>query len=105
QKLPARGQVEEKLPNFDNGSRWAACCLYLQHLSAADNDLCALGRITVALASDQGETAHAGDTGQGLAAEAHGSDGGKVLGAPNFAGGMALQAEQRIVAAHAQPII
>src|SRR6266566_1097861 len=51
------------------------------------------------------ETAHAGDAGQGLAAETHRGDGGEVLGFLDFARGMPFQTEQRVVAAHAGAVV
>jgi hypothetical protein len=73
--------------------------------AAVDDDLRAFGRMAVAFARGQDEPADAGDAGQGLAAKTHGGNGREVLGALDFAGGVAFEAEQRVVAAHARPVV
>ena len=105
QEFPARRQIEEELAHLHRGARGAACRLDLQDLPAIDDDLRAFGRLAVALARGEGEAADAGDAGQGLAAKAHGRYGREVFGAPDLAGGMPLQAEQRVIAAHAEAVI
>src|SRR6185369_4078118 len=52
-----------------------------------------------------GKAADAGDAGQRLAAEPHGRDGGEVFGALDFAGGMAFEAKQGVVAAHTEAVV
>ncbi len=83
----------------------AAGGLDLGDFSAVDNDLRAFGGMAAAFAGGEGEPADAGDARQGLAAKTHGGDGGQILGALDFAGGMPFQAEQRIIAAHAAAVI
>ena len=51
------------------------------------------------------KAAYAGDAGQGFSAKAHGADRAEVLGAADLAGGMAFEAEQGVIAAHAETII
>ena len=53
----------------------------------------------------RGEAADAGDAGNGFAAKAHRRDGGEVLRALNLAGGVTFEAEQGVIAAHAEAVI
>ena len=43
--------------------------------------------------------------GNGFAAKTHRGDGRQIFGALNFAGGVAFEAEQRVVAAHAEAVV
>ena len=63
------------------------------------------GEVAVAFARGQGEPADAGDAGQRFAAKTHRGDGRQILGALDFAGGVAFEAEQRVVAAHAGAVV
>ena len=63
------------------------------------------GELPVAFARGQGEPADTGDAGQRLAAKTHRGDGRQILGALDFAGRVAFEAEQRIVAAHAGAVV
>ena len=63
------------------------------------------GELAFALARGQREAADAGDAGQRLAAKSHRGDGRQVLGALDFAGGVAFQRKQRVVAAHAGAVV
>ena len=53
----------------------------------------------------QGETADAGDAWKGFAAKTHRGNGTEVFGFGDFAGGVAFQAKQRVVAAHADAVV
>src|SRR5439155_21750888 len=105
QEFSAGRQVEEKLAHLDNGAGGAAGGLDLEDFSAADDDLGPFRGSALTFASDEGEAADAGDAGQGLAAEAHGLDGGEVFGALNFTGGVALQREQGVITAHPEAVV
>src|ERR1043166_3717921 len=105
QELSAGGQVKKKLAHLDGRARGAACRFDLKDFAAVDDDLGGLGGIAFALAGRESETTDAGDAGERLATKAHGGDGGEVFGALDFARGMTLEAEQRIVAAHARAIV
>ena len=63
------------------------------------------GESSVALARGEREPADAGDAGQRFAAKSHRRDGGQVFGFPDFAGGVPFEAEQGVVAAHAQAVV
>ena len=90
EKFPAGGQVEENLADLDGGSRGRRGGLHFDDLAAVDHDLGGLARGVFALAGGDDEPAHAGDAGQGLAAETHGGDGGEVFSASDFGGGVAF---------------
>ena len=105
EEFAAGGQVEKQLADFDGRAGGAAAGLDGDDFAAVDQDLGAVGGGAVALARGEGETADAGDAGEGLAAKAQGADGVQILGALNFAGGVAFQAEQGVVPAHAQAVI
>ncbi len=104
QKFSPRGQVEKQLPHFHASARRTARRLHGDDFSAVDDDLRGVG-VRVALAGGQGQAADAGDARQGLAAKAHRGDGAEVFGALNFAGGVAFQAEERVVAVHAGAVV
>ncbi len=95
QKFPSRGQIEKKLPLLDSRSWGGAGRLHLQNFATTDDDLGSFGRITVPLTGRQGKAAHAGD----------GGDGREIFRALKLAGGMAFQAEQAVIAAHARSIV
>ena len=105
EKFPAGGQVEEDLPHLDGGSGGRCCCFDFDDLAAVDHDLGGLAGSVFALAGGDDEPAHAGDAGQGFTPEAHGGDGGEVFGAGDLGGGVAFQAEQGVVAAHAPAVV
>ena len=92
-ELPARGQVEKKLPHFDIRAGRAARGFDFDNFSAVDHDLRALGRTAIALARGQREAADAGDAGQGFAAKTHRDNRRQILGLPNFARRVPFEAE------------
>src|SRR5205823_3488191 len=104
-ELAARRQIEKELPDFNRGSGPPAGGFDFENFFGGDHNLRTFGGFGFALAAGQGETADTGNTGQSFAAKAHGSDGGQILGALNFAGGMTLEAEESVIAAHADAII
>src|ERR1035437_10125144 len=105
QKLASRRQIEEELAHLNGCTGCAAGGLDLEYLSAADEHLRALQGIAVALTRGEGETADARNARQGFTAEAHSGDGREVFSPPDLARGMSLQAEQCVIAAHAESII
>ena len=104
-EFPAHGQIEEELAHLDARAARRTGGADFQNLAAVDDDLRGLGRLAVTLAGGEGEAAHAGDARQRLAAKAHRGDSEEVLGVPHLAGGVAFEAEQRVVAAHAKSIV
>ena len=105
QKLPACRQVEEQLSHLHARARRATGGFDLGYLPAVDDDLRALGRFRVALASGECEPAHAGDARQRLTAKPHGGYGREILSATNLAGGVAFQTQQCVVATHAEAVV
>ena len=105
EKLPAGGKVEKELADFEGRSRGASRRFDFMNFSAADDYLRSFRRIRVALASCEGKAAHTGNARQRFATETHCRDRGQIFGALYFAGGMAFEAKQRVIAAHADAVI
>jgi len=105
QELPSRGQVEEEGTNLHGGAGGIRGGLDLGDPAALDQDGGGLAVGVVVLPGDEMEAADAGDGGQGLPAEAHGGDGGEVLGPLDLGRGVAFQAEQCVVPGHAHAIV
>src|ERR1035438_2485632 len=99
--LRRAGKIKKKLRDFEARAGRPAPALDRDVFPAVDNDLGGFGGGAVALAGGEGETADAGDAGEGLAAKTHRADGAQILGPEDFTGGVAFQAEQGVVAAHA----
>ena len=68
------------------------------------DDLRAVG-FTVAFARGEIESADARDARQRFAAKTHRGDRAQIFRALNFAGGVAFEAEQRVVFAHAESVV
>jgi hypothetical protein len=105
QEFPAGRQIEEQIAHLDAGSRGRAGGLDFEQFTSVDDDLRRLRSGGLRFARCQGETADAGDAGQGFTTETHGGNRGQVIGGLNFTGGVAFEAEQGIVAAHAQAVV
>jgi hypothetical protein len=105
EELAAGGEVEEEVADFDCGSRGVGGGADLNDAATIDQDLAGVGRLGVAFAGGEGQAADAGDAGEGFTAKAHGVDGLEVFGAVDLAGGVALEAKQGVVAAHADPVV
>ena len=105
EELPPRRQVVEELPHLDARAAGRAGGADFQNFAAVNNDLRGLGRIAVALAGGEREPAHARDAWQRLAAKAHRGDAEQILRALHLARRVAFEAEQRVIAAHAQTVI
>ena len=105
EEFPPGGQIEENLAHLDGGAGRRGGGLHFDDLAAVHHHLSGLARGVFALAGGDHEPAHAGDAGQGLAAEAHGGDGGEIFGAGDLRGGVAFEAEESVVAAHAPAVV
>ena len=103
QEFPPRRQVEKQRTRLDARARRVAAVADLLDPAAVDEDFRARER--AGLARRQPETRHAGDARQRLAAKAQRGDGGEVRARADFAGGVAFEAEQRVVAVHAVPVV
>jgi hypothetical protein len=103
EKFPPGGEVEEKVFDFDGGSGRFARFADGGDFSALDENFgCGGGG---GWAGGQTEAGDAGDAGKGFAPEAKSSDGLEVGGGADFAGGVAFEAEQGIVAFHARAVV
>ena len=105
EEFAAGRQVEENLAHLDGGAGWRGGGLHFDDLAAVHHHLRGLSRGVFALAGGDHEAAYTGDAGQCLAAEAHGGDGGEVFRAGDLGGGVAFEAEQGVVAAHAPAVV
>lgn len=105
EEFSAGGEIEEELADFDGGAVVAGGGADVLDFAAVDDDLGAFAGGVVAFAGGEGEAADAGDAGDGFASEAHGLDGGEVFGALDFAGGVAFEREEGVVAAHAPAVV
>ena len=65
----------------------------------------ASGESRVAFPSGESEPADTGDAGDGLPAKSHGCDGLEVVRRPDFAGGVPFETQERVVPAHAHPVV
>ncbi len=104
-ELAPRGQIEKQRADFHARARRAAGRFDFDNLSAVDDDLRAFGRTVRALARREDEAADAGDAGQRFAAKPHCHDGGQVFGFSDFARRVPFEAEQGVVAAHAEAVV
>ncbi len=105
EEFAAGGEVEEKLADLDARAGRTAGGFDLENFAAGDDDLRGFGRSVIALARGENEAAHAGDAWQRFAAKAHRGNRAEVFGALNFAGGVAFEAEQGVIAAHAEAVV
>ncbi len=103
EEFAAGGEVVEEGAGLDLGAGGVAAIADVVDFAAIDGEVCA-GEGAV-LASGEAEAGDAGDAGECLAAKAEGGDGGEVEAGANFAGGVALEAEEGVVAVHAGAIV
>ena len=103
QELAAGRHVEEQLAYLDLRARCPAVVAHVAQHAAIDLDAGAAHR--AGFAGAQAEPAHAGDARQRLAAEPERRDRAQVLEPQQLAGGMPLQAQQRVVPGHARAVI
>jgi hypothetical protein len=106
EEFAAGGDVEEEVADFEGGAVGGAGLPDLEDATAVDDDLGGGGGVgCAAFAGGEGEAGDAGDAWDGLAAEAEGGDAGEVGGVGDFAGGVAFEAEEGVVAAHAGAVV
>ena len=110
EEFAAGGGVEEEIADGDSGADGEAGGVGAEDGAAGDLDEGAGGVGAGGIgcgggAGFEGDAGDGGDGGQGLAAEAEGADGEEVVGGAELGGGVALEAEQRVVADHAVSVI
>ena len=103
EEFAAGGEVVEEGADFDLGAGGVAAIADVVDFAGVDGDLRA-GEGAV-LACGEAEAGDAGDAGEGLAAKAERGDGGEVEAGAYFAGGVALEAEEGVVAVHACAVV
>ena len=97
------GEVEKDLAYLDRSAGRAPGGFDFNDLAAVNHDL--RRSVGIVLARGNRHAADAGDARDGFAAKSHRGDGRKVFGLLDFAGGMAFEGKQRIVAVHAATVI
>ena len=103
QEFAARGQVVKERADLDLRAGGEADLAHLAQAPAVDHQLHARQRLGLARA--QAEFRDRRDARDGFAAEAVGADVVQVARLAQLAGGVALQAEQRVVLAHAAAVV
>ena len=103
EKFPARGQVEEKRADFDLRAGGEADFVDVASLPPSMIEFGAGQR--VGLARAQTEARDGGDARDGLAAKAVGGDAVEIVAVAELAGGVAFEAEERVVLAHAAAVV
>ena len=103
EELAARGDVPEEVAHFDRGSRRRAGVFGFLRRAGVDFDARAGGG--VGFARQQREPADRGHAGERLAAKAVAGDGEEALLGFQLAGRVALQAQERVLAAHAGSVV
>ena len=102
-EFTTRRDIEKDIGNLDRGAGSITGILHLVDLPAAHLD----ERARIILAPPRGET-ESGDAcnaGQSLPPESERGDGGKVSAFPDLAGGVPLEAEERIRAIHPGAVV
>jgi hypothetical protein len=103
EEFATRRKVEEQVIGFYLRSGGVSAVANVLDLPGVDEEIGAdEGAV---LAGGEAEAGDAGDAGDGLAAEAKGGDGGEVEAGAYFAGGVAFEAEEGIVAVHAGAVV
>ena len=105
QELASGREIEEQLPDLHAGAGRTPGRSHLEQLAPVDHDLRGHGGVALPLARGHGQAADTRDARQRLTPKAHGGNGAQVLGPLNFARRVSLQAEQRVIPAHAKPIV
>ena len=103
QEFAARRDVVEQIAHRDHGAAAQRRLLAAQHLAAGDFDARA-GRLLHGSRLQQ-QARDRGDGRQRLAAKTQRGDGEQVLDVAQFAGGVAFEGQQRVVAQHAAAVV
>ncbi len=103
QEFAARGQIEEQVAHFDDGSLRRAHVGDGQNFPAGHFDLRPAQRAP--LATGEREPRDRGDARDGFAAKPERGDAVQVLGLGDFAGSVSFEGEERVIAAHAETVV
>jgi len=103
QKFLARRNVEEQIAHRDRGSDGNRRFVAREQPATGDLDP-SPRRLTRRMRLEQ-QTRHGSDRGQRLSTETEGGDGLEVFHVAQFAGGVALEGEQRVVAHHSEAVV
>lgn len=105
EKFLSGGDVEEQLSHLDGGAAGSPGGFYVHQFAAEHYQLGGLAVAVLLLPGGEGEPAHARDARQCLTPETHGGDGAEVGGFLDLGGGVALQAEQGVIATHSESVV
>ena len=103
QEAGPHGGVEEEIAHVDGGA--GAAGRFLDALHAARQHAQAASRGPVGGRGLDDHARHGGDRGKRLAPEAEGVDVAQVLGVADLAGGVAVQAHEKVLADHAATVV
>ena len=103
EKFTASGEVVKKRADLHFCPNCRAGFLNGNHFAAVDDDLRA--SFGFSFAASQSKSAHACNAGYRFTAKTHCADRGEIFCAGNFTGGMAFEAHEGIITAHAVTII
>ncbi len=103
QKLAPARRIEKEIAGLDHRTGSRAHGLGLSNRAGLRINLPA--GLFVHRTRSQAQAGHGGDRRQGLAPEPHGVQGKQIVGALDFAGGVALQAEEGVVLLHAVAVV
>ena len=103
QETGPHGGVEKEVAHVDGGARAAGRVLDALHAARQHAQAAARGPAG-GRCLDQ-HARHGGDRGERLAPETEGVDVAQVLGAPDLAGGVAVQTHQQVLADHAAAVV
>ena len=103
QKFAARGNAVEKIGDADRRACGKACGLYADEFAAGEFDAGAFGFFGVARFEQQPRDGRDGR--HRFTAETERGDRHQIVGRAQFAGGVALEGQQRVVVRHAVPIV
>ncbi len=95
--------VEEEIAEGDGGADGETSVFDAEDSAAGDFDESAGGFF--GYSGFELEPGDRGDGREGFAAEAEGGDGEKIVGGAEFAGGVALESEESVVADHAVSVV
>ena len=85
--------------------RTVSAAVLVHRLQAAVADVRAGAEFLAARPGEDAQPRHRGDTGDGLAAEPEGADGGQLALVAELGGGVAFETEQHVVAVHARAVV
>jgi hypothetical protein len=103
EEFPTSREVVEKRAHLDLSARGVAAIAHCFDAAAVHEDFGASEGVV--FAGGESEVGNGGDAREGFAAEAEGVDGCEIVSGADFAGGVAFEAEESVVAIHADTVV